>query len=62
MLIKNFNNLLALLMMVVIIPGLWIISGLGIVTLSGEVIGATITGWVTIIYFFFRKAPPNPVT
>lgn len=54
----NFNNLLALLVLIIIIPGLWVVTGLGVISLPGEVIGATIAGWTLVLQFFFRKAPP----
>lgn len=53
--IKNFRNLLALLAMIGIIPGLWIAQGMGLLTMPGEVIGATIMGWGLILQFYFRK-------
>ena len=57
----NINNLLALLVLILIIPGLWIATGLGVITLPGEVVGATIMGWTLVLQYFFRKAPtPDP--
>ena len=53
--IKNFRNLLALLAMIIIIPGLWVAQGLGYLAMPGEVIGATIMGWGLILQFYFRK-------
>ncbi len=53
--ITNVNDLLALLVLIVIIPGLWIIQGRGIVTMPGEVIGATIMGWTLVLQYYFRK-------
>lgn len=53
--IKNFNDLLAMLLIIIIIPGLWVAQGLGILSMPGEVIGATIMAWGLIIQFYFRK-------
>ena len=55
-LIKNFRNLLALLVGVVIFPAIWIMQGLGMLTLPGEVIGATIAIETLIAQFYWRKA------
>ena len=54
-LITNVNDLLALLLLVVIIPGLWIAQGRGVVTMPGEIIGTTIAGWMLVLQFYFRK-------
>ena len=53
--IKNFRDLLALLALVIIIPGLWVIHGLGIVQFPGEVIGATVMGWGLILEYYLTK-------
>lgn len=53
--IKNFNNLLALLVVIIVIPGLWVTQGLGKLAMPGEVVGATIMAWGLIIQFYFRK-------
>lgn len=53
--ITNINDLLALLTLVVIIPGLWVVQGLGVVNMPGEVIGATIMGWTLVLQYYFRK-------
>jgi len=55
MMIKNFNNLLALITLAGIIPGLWIAQGRGLINLPGEVIGATIMGWTLLLQYYFRK-------
>ena len=54
--IKNFRNLLALLLGVIVLPGIWVGQGLGFVVLPGEVIGATIAIETLIAQFYFRKA------
>ena len=53
--LKTINDLLALLMLIVIIPGLWIAQGRGVIAMPGEVIGATIMGWTLVLQFYFRK-------
>ena len=52
----NFRNLMALLVMVIIFPAIWILQGLQLVTLPGEVIGATIAIMTLIAQFYWRKA------
>lgn len=53
--IKNFRDILAVLVAVVIFPGIWIGSGLGLLTLPGEIIGATIAIETLVAQFYFRK-------
>ena len=55
---KAVNDLLALLLLIVVIPGLWLAAALGVINLNGEVIGATIMGWTLVLQYYFRKAPP----
>jgi hypothetical protein len=55
--IKTFNDLLALIVMILIII-LWALQGLGIITLPGEIIGATIAIFTLIGQFYFRKSKP----
>ena len=59
MIIKNFNDLLALLLGVTVLPILWILQGLGMLTLPGEVIGATIAAETLIVQYYFRRQPPE---
>ena len=54
--IKNFRDLLALLVAVVIFPAIWAMQGLGILNLPGEVLGVTIAIETLIAQFYFRKA------
>ena len=56
---KNINDLLALLLLVVVIPAVWFLQARGIITLPGEVTGATIAGWMLVLQYYFRKSPPN---
>ena len=51
----NFRNLLAILAVIVIIPGLWVTQGLGYLAMPETIIGATIMGWGLILQFYFRK-------
>jgi len=53
--LKNQRDLLSILLGVVVIPAVWILQGLGFITLSGEVIGATIAAETLIVQFYFRK-------
>ena len=53
--IKNFRNLLALLITVGIFPAIWIMQGIGLLELPGEVVGATIAIETLIANFYFRK-------
>jgi hypothetical protein len=59
---QTFNDFLAVLIMVVIFPGLWIIQGLGIVNIPEGVIGATIALETLIGQFYFRKAKDETTT
>ena len=58
--VKNFRDLLALLVGVLVFPGLWALQGLGIVAIPEVVIGATVSIETMIAMFYFRKA--NTVT
>ncbi len=57
--IKKFRDVLALLTIIIVIPMLWVTQGLGILTMPGEVVGATIMGWGLILQFYFRKKPAD---
>ncbi len=52
---KQINDLLALIIIGFIIPGLWILDGRGIIQLPGEVLGATIAAFTLVVQFYFRK-------
>ena len=54
--IKNFRNLLALLVAVIVFPAIWIGQGLGMLVLPGEILGATIAIETLIAQFYWRKA------
>lgn len=53
---KNFRDLLALLVAVIVFPAIWVLQGLGWMQLPGEVLGATIAIETLIGQFYFRKA------
>ena len=55
--IQNTNDLIALLLLLVVVPALWITQGLGWLAMPGEVIGATIMGWTLVLQYYFRRAP-----
>jgi hypothetical protein len=54
---KQFNNLLALVLIALIIT-LWILQGLGLIKADAEISGATIATFTLVVQFYFRKAPP----
>lgn len=54
--IKNFRNLLALLIAAGVFPALWALQGLGTLNIPEGVIGATIVIETMIAQFYFRKA------
>jgi len=53
--LKNHRDLLSILLGVVVLPAIWVLQGLGYLTLPGEVIGATIAVETLIANFYFRK-------
>jgi len=55
--LKNFRDLLTLLVAVAVFPGMWILQGLGYVNIPEGVIGATIAIETLIFQFYFRRAP-----
>lgn len=55
----NFNEVLAVLLGVLVLPGIWIGLGFGMISLPGEVVGATISIETLIANYFFRKSPPK---
>jgi hypothetical protein len=59
---KRINDLLALLILVLVFPGLWILDGREIITLPGEVMGATIAGETLILQYYFRKKQRESTT
>ena len=58
--VSTFNDVLAICV-ISIVTALWILHGMNIIKLPGEILGATITTWILIIQFYFRKKkPPEP--
>lgn len=55
---NGFNNLLALVL-VLIIAALWALQGFNVLSLMGEVTGALIAAFTLIVQYYFRKAPPK---
>lgn len=53
--IKGINDLLALLVTVLVFPVLWVLDGCGVISLPGEVLGATIAVFTLIVQYYFRK-------
>lgn len=53
--IKDINDLIALILLVLVIPGMWIADSMAVLDLNGEVRGATIMGWTLILQYYFRK-------
>ena len=56
--LERFNDLLAILLAVIVIPLIWLGQGLGWLALPGEVIGATIAVETLVAQYYFRKSPP----
>jgi len=55
----KINDILAILVLTIIIPGLWITMGFGLITLGGEITGATIMAWGLVLQYYFRRKPPK---
>ncbi len=55
--IKTFNDALAIMLGVIVIPTVWILTSLKIVAVPDIVIGATISIETMIAQFYFRKSP-----
>lgn len=53
----TINNVLALILLAVVIPGLWVSQALGLLNLAPEVTGALIATWSLIVQYYFRKRP-----
>ncbi len=57
--VSNTNDVLALILLLIIIPGMWIADAYGIITLKGEIMGATIMGWTLVLQHYFRRRKPD---
>jgi len=55
----RINDRLAQGVLFGVIPTLWVLAGLALIRLPGEVIGATIAGWTLILQYYFRKKGPK---
>jgi len=53
---KNFNDTLCLFLMIGIFT-MWILDGLGKLSLNPEVLGATLVFFTIIGQYYFRKKP-----
>jgi len=53
--LKNHRDLLSVLLGVVVLPGIWIMHGIGLIVVPEIVIGATIAAETLIVQFYFRK-------
>jgi len=58
---KKFNDLLAILLAVVVFPVIWIMQGMGLLELSGEIVGATIAAETLIVQYYFRKKTTDEI-
>jgi hypothetical protein len=52
---KTFNDRLALILLLLVIPGLWVAQGLNKIELPETVVGALIVTWTLIVQFYWRK-------
>ena len=50
----KFRNGLAV-GLIIMIPSIWVTQGMGLLTLSGEVVGVTIAMFTLVVNFYFRK-------
>ena len=53
---KNYRDLLALLLGVIVFPGMWIVQGFGWVNIPESVIGSSIAIETLIAQFYYRRA------
>ncbi len=52
---KNFRDVLAIMVGVVVFPGMWLLAGFGVAHFPENIIGATLVLEPLIIQFYFRK-------
>jgi hypothetical protein len=50
----SFNDSLCLVLIMLIV-GMWVLSGLKVIVLPAEVTGALIVTWTILIQYYFRK-------
>ncbi len=53
---QNFNDFLALILIVLIV-GLWVVQGLGLVTLRDDVNGGLTVLFALVVQYYFRRSP-----
>ena len=53
--IKDTNDVIALLLLIIVIPGLWLADSMAAIALNEQVMGATIMGWTLVLQYYFRK-------
>ena len=49
-----FNDFLCLVLIMLVV-GMWVLSGLKVIVLPAEVTGALIVTWTILIQYYFRK-------
>ena len=54
--LKNHRDLLSILLGVIVLPGIWVLQGLGLLNVPEIVLGATVSIETMIAIFYFRKA------
>lgn len=57
--VSDTNDVLALSLLLIILPGMWVADAYGIITLKGEIQGATIMGWTLVLQYYFRRRKPS---
>lgn len=55
--LKQFRDIMAILLGVIVFPTLWALEGLGIINVPNGMLVATLPLETLIIQFYFRKAP-----
>ena len=55
---RSFNDMLCLVLIVLIV-GLWLLTGLKVIELPAEVTGALIVTWTLLVQYYFRKRSKN---
>jgi hypothetical protein len=58
--IRNFRDVLAIFLGVIVFPLIWVLQGIGTINIPEGVIGATIAIETLIAQFYFRKAQDKP--
>ncbi len=58
---QNFNDFLALVLIAAIV-GLWVVQGLGLVSLRDDVNGGLTVLFALVVQYYFRRAPQTTDT